>query len=172
MATCVAPSVCPSRRAVPNIPLAPPLRLDGAEEMIVLLLGVWNNPKPDPQMNSRHIISTLVGLEGSTASRKSPVANITMPIPPSIPAWIRSTNRPASGAIIIVAIGQGVRSHPVVTSLCPRVPWRKKGREIMASICPVKEQMDVPIDMEKMGIRIRSTGNKGNCWRNWRRTKK
>lgn len=121
--------------------------------MIVLLLGVWNNPKPDPQMNSRHIISTLVGLEGSTASRKSPVANITMPIPPSIPAWIRSTNRPASGAIIIVAIGQGVRSNPVVTSLCPRVPWRKKGREIMASICPVKEQMDVPIDMEKMGIR-------------------
>ena len=172
MATCVAPSVCPSRRAVPNIPLAPPLRLDGAEEMIVLLLGVWNNPKPDPQMNSRHIISTLVGLEGSTASRKSPVANITMPIPPSIPAWIRATNRPASRAIIIVAIGQGVRSNPVVTSLCHRVPWRKKGREIMASICQVKEQMDVPIDMEKMGLRIRSTCYIGYCWRNWRRTKK
>ena len=62
MATCVAPSVCPSRRAVPSIPLAPPLRLDGAEEMMVLLLGVWNKPKPDPQMNSRHIISILVGL--------------------------------------------------------------------------------------------------------------
>ena len=63
---------------------------------MVLLLGVWNKPKPDPQMNSRHIISILVGLEGSTASRKSPIANIVMPMLPSIPAWIRSTSRPAA----------------------------------------------------------------------------
>ena len=127
MATCVAPSVCPSRRAVPNIPLAPPLRLDGAEEMIVLLLGVWNNPKPDPQMNSRHYNIHISRVGREYCEQEKSCSNITMPIPPSIPAWIRSTNRPASGAIIIVAIGQGVRSNPVVTSLCPRVPWRKRG---------------------------------------------
>lgn len=42
MATKVAPNVCPNKRAVPSIPLAPPLRLAGADEMIVLLFGVWN----------------------------------------------------------------------------------------------------------------------------------
>ena len=39
-ATNEAPIVCPIKRAVPHIPLAPPLRLDGAEPIIVLLLGV------------------------------------------------------------------------------------------------------------------------------------
>ena len=39
-ATRVAPRVCPKSRAVPIIPLAPPLRWMGAEAMIVLLLGV------------------------------------------------------------------------------------------------------------------------------------
>ena len=71
---------------VPSIPLAPPLRLEGAEEMIVLLLGVWNKPNPAPQINRRHIISVFVGLSGNMASRKRPVANIVIPIPPSIPA--------------------------------------------------------------------------------------
>lgn len=48
-ATRVAPKVCPSNLAVPIMPLAPPLRLVGADDMMVLLFGVWNNPKPAPQ---------------------------------------------------------------------------------------------------------------------------
>ena len=39
-ATNVIPVVCPIKRAIPNIPLAPPERCVGAEEIIVLLLGV------------------------------------------------------------------------------------------------------------------------------------
>ena len=39
-ATIVVPVVCPNSRAIPNIPLAPPERLDGAEDIIVPLLGV------------------------------------------------------------------------------------------------------------------------------------
>lgn len=39
-ATSVVPNVCPVRRAIPIMPLAPPERWVGAEEMIVLLLGV------------------------------------------------------------------------------------------------------------------------------------
>lgn len=48
-ATSVVPNVCPKSRAIPNIPLAPPERRVGAEEMIVLLFGVWKRPKPAPQ---------------------------------------------------------------------------------------------------------------------------
>lgn len=62
-ATSVAPSVCPSSRAVPIMPLAPPLLLTGAEAMIVLLFGVWNKPNPMPQMIMCHIISLSVGEE-------------------------------------------------------------------------------------------------------------
>lgn len=36
-ATRVVPNVCPNNRAVPSIPLAPPLRLVGAEETMVTL---------------------------------------------------------------------------------------------------------------------------------------
>lgn len=39
-ATRVVPNVCPNNRAVPSIPLAPPLRLVGAEETMVTLFGV------------------------------------------------------------------------------------------------------------------------------------
>ncbi len=39
-ATSVVPDVCPNRRAIPSIPLAPPERFVGAEEIIVLLFGV------------------------------------------------------------------------------------------------------------------------------------
>lgn len=38
-ATSAAPLLCPSSRAVPNIPLAPPLRSRGAEVIIVWLFG-------------------------------------------------------------------------------------------------------------------------------------
>ena len=48
-ATNVVPSVCPSSRAVPCIPFAPPLRERGAADIIVLLFGGWNRPKPIPQ---------------------------------------------------------------------------------------------------------------------------
>lgn len=39
-ATNVVPVVCPKRRAIPSIPLAPPERCVGADEIIVLLFGV------------------------------------------------------------------------------------------------------------------------------------
>jgi len=41
--------VCPNSRAVPSMPLAPPLRSRGAAAIMVRLLGVWNRPKPAPQ---------------------------------------------------------------------------------------------------------------------------
>ena len=61
MAAAAAPMVCPKSLAMPSIPLAPPLRLGGAEAMIVLLLGVKNVPKPMPPNTIRHIMSKLVG---------------------------------------------------------------------------------------------------------------
>lgn len=68
-ATNVVPSVCPNRRAVPCIPLAPPLREVGAEEMIVTLLGVWNNPNPAPH-TAILIKSVLLALAAAYAAKK------------------------------------------------------------------------------------------------------
>ena len=90
-ATSVEPRVWPSSRAVPIMPLAPPLLLTGAEAMIVLLFGVWNKPNPMPQMSIRHIISLSVGEEDRWESKYKPRAKINMPAQPSIPACIRST---------------------------------------------------------------------------------
>ncbi len=63
-ATRVVPNVCPNNRAVPSIPLAPPLRRVGAEETMVTLFGVWNSPKPIPQRVIRHTIFQLSGMLG------------------------------------------------------------------------------------------------------------
>ena len=104
-ATNVVPSVCPNRRAVPCIPLAPPLREVGAEEMIVTLLGVWNNPNPAPHTAILQIIWLFSGRGGSSTSRNNPNANTAIPTPPSSPGWIFSTSLPANGAATIVAKG-------------------------------------------------------------------
>ena len=160
-ATNVVPSVCPNRRAVPCIPLAPPLREVGAEEMIVTLLGVWNNPNPAPQTAILQIIWLFSGWGGSSASRNKPNANTAIPTPPSSPGWIFSTSLPANGAATIVAKGHGVSSNPVSATLRPNTPSNKKGNDTIANICAVKEHTDVPIESEKMGIFSRSTGRIG-----------
>ena len=106
----------------------------------------------------------------SVDSEKSPVAKSIMPILPRIPGWMRSTRYPAVGAVIRVAIGHGVSSKPVITSLCPNVFCRKKGRETIASICAVNEQMEVLMDKVKMGIFSKSNGKSGEDCPNCRRT--
>src|SRR6185369_3751592 len=45
-----APSVCPVRRAVATMPLAPPLRSEGALDMMARMFGVWKKPNPRPQI--------------------------------------------------------------------------------------------------------------------------
>ena len=166
----MVPNVCPKSRAMPNMPLAPPERLVGAEDMIVLLFGVWNNPNPMPHTTSRQIMLMSEDSGVSIDKEKSPAAKITMPILPSIPGWIRSTKYPAVGAVIKVAIGQVVRSRQVINSLCHNVFWRKNGNEIIASICAMKEQMDVLMESVKMGIFSRSNGSNGVVCPNCRRT--
>ncbi|CNT69772.1 Uncharacterised protein [Salmonella enterica subsp. enterica serovar Bovismorbificans] len=42
----------------------------------------------------------------------------------------------------------------------------------MANICAQNEQIDVPIESEKSGMRNKSMGNKGTGKESWRRTKK
>ena len=86
-----APVVCPTRRAVASMPLALPLRWGGAEAMRMLLLGDWKRAKPAPQSISRQIISPWGGLSGRKASSSSPAHIAVRPMPPSSPAWMRST---------------------------------------------------------------------------------
>ena len=169
-ATSVVPDVCPNRRAIPSIPLAPPERFVGAEEIIVLLFGVWKSPKPAPHSISRRI--KLISEDSAVRPdrEKSPTANSTIPTLPNIPGWIRSTRYPAKGAVTRVANGHGVSRSPVITSLCPKVFCRKKGKETIADICAINEQMEVRIDSRKIGIRNRSKGSNGVAWLSWRRT--
>lgn len=121
--------VCPSKRAIPNIPLAPPERCVGAEEIIVLLFGVWNNPKPAPHSIKRRMILISDDSAVRLESEKSPTANRAIPTLPKIPGWMRSTRYPANGAVTSVANGHGVSRSPVMTSLCPKVFWRKKAKK-------------------------------------------
>jgi len=60
-AATAAPLVCPIKRVVPSIPLAPPLLALGAEDIMVLLLGVWKSPNPAPQSAIRQIMSKSSG---------------------------------------------------------------------------------------------------------------
>ena len=62
-------SVCPERRAVPSMPLAPPLRSRGAAAIMVRLFGVWNRPNPAPATAIRHATSNNEGWGGSHAER-------------------------------------------------------------------------------------------------------
>ncbi len=48
----------------------------------------------------------------------------------------------------------------------------KKGRETIASICALNEQIEVQIESENSGMRSRSTGNNGTGNASWRRIKK
>lgn len=121
--------VCPNRRAIPNIPLAPPERCVGAEEIIVLLFGVWNNPNPAPHSIKRSMILISDDSAVRLESEKSPTANRAIPTLPKIPGWMRSTRYPANGAVTSVANGHGVSRSPVMTSLCPKVFWRKKAKK-------------------------------------------
>ena len=90
--------------------------------------------------------------------------NNAIPILPSMPGWMRSTRYPAAGAVTNVAMGHGVSSNPVITSLYPSEFCRKKGRETIASICAVNEQMEVRIDNLKIGSPSRSSGKRGDGW--------
>ena len=72
----------------------------------------------------------------------------------------------------MVASGHGVSSRPVSTSLRPRTVCIKKGRETIASICALNEQIEVQIESENSGMRSRSTGNNGTGNASWRRIKK
>ena len=111
-----APVVCPMRRAVASMPLAEPLRSGGAEAIRMLLLGDWKSPNPAPQSTSRQMMSKSVGCSGRNASRNSPAAIAARPVPPSMPAWTRSTSIPAAGATTMITAGQAVSSSPVATS--------------------------------------------------------
>src|SRR6185312_477487 len=81
-----APVVWPRSRAVPSMPLAPPLRSRGADPSIARLLGVWNRPKPKPHSAMRQAISALPGCTGSSDSDNNPAAKTVRPMPPSAPA--------------------------------------------------------------------------------------
>ena len=107
------------------------------------------------------MIAPSVGIAGNTVSRKRPVAKISIPILPKIPACMRSTRYPARGAVNKVATGQGVSNKPVATSVRPNVFCKKNGRDTKASIWAVNEQIDVHTDREKIGIFDKSTGNNG-----------
>ena len=85
-ATREAPVVCPVRRDIPSIPLALPLRFCGAEDINILLLGVWNSPKPKPHIAINKAIPTPDTLSAKTANKNKPPANIDKPIPPNSPA--------------------------------------------------------------------------------------
>lgn len=86
-ATRVVPNVRPNNRAVPSMPLAPPLRRVGAEETMVTLFGVWNSPKPIPQRAIRHTIFQLSGCSGrmSIEWEKSLLQIRPFPFLPTVP---------------------------------------------------------------------------------------
>ncbi len=85
-ATSAAPTVWPRSRAVPSMPLAPPLRSRGAEPRMARLLGDWNRPKPAPHSVMRQAMSPTAGCAGSSASAASPAAKAARPRPPRRPA--------------------------------------------------------------------------------------
>src|ERR1700733_2649632 len=84
-AVSAAPIVCPVRRAVATMPLAPPLRPGGALDMIALKFGVWKKPKPSPQIAMRQTMLRMLGEVGSVASNVMPIPSRTRPTPPSSP---------------------------------------------------------------------------------------
>jgi len=67
-----APMVCPTRRAVATMLLAPPLRPGGALDINAFRLGAWKKPNPNPQIAMRQTISATPGAAGSNASNTIP----------------------------------------------------------------------------------------------------
>ena len=100
-------------------------------------------------------------LRSQTGKREKPDGKQSHPDTSQDTGWMRSTRYPANGAVTSVANGHGVSRSPVMTSLCPKVFWRKKGKETIAVICAMKEQMEVRMDSRKIGIRSRSRGSSG-----------
>ncbi len=60
-----------------------------------------------------------------------------------------------------MAIGQGVIRRPVSTAVKCRLDCSRNGSDTSASICAANEQIEVPMESAKIGIRIRSTGSIG-----------
>ena len=89
------------------------------------------------------------------------MVKIHIPIPPNMPGCTRSINRPANGAVNVVASGQGVINNPVSATLNPNECCIKKGSETNANIWAVKQVILHPIDKENIGIRNKSTGRIG-----------
>ena len=104
----------------------------------------------------------------SLERKKRPIQKRIIPVLPIMAGLIFSIIYPASGPIINAATGQGVINNPVMTSVMPIVFCKKKGNEIIANICAIKEPIEAKIDNLKIGMRIRSTGSKGVCCFNWR----
>ena len=97
------------------MPLALPLRWGGALDINAFMLGVWNSPKPMPQITMRQTMLAMLGLAGRVESSSMPRPSSTRPRPPSTPAEKRSDNRPPIGAMIATTSGHGVRKKPVST---------------------------------------------------------
>lgn len=78
--TSVAPRVCPTSRAVLCIPPAPPVRRTGVAMTITMLFGVWNSPKPMPQIAIRQaMFHTEAPAAGRSNSDMIPIAYTAMP---------------------------------------------------------------------------------------------
>ena len=157
-ATSAAPRVCPVRRAVPSIPLAPPLRSRGAADNMVRLFGDWKIPKPAPHSAMRHAICMGSGCAPSVASNSRPAVIVTSPTPPSQPDDILSDSTPAIGAAMMMTAGHGVISKPVSTCDKPSVSCNRKGNDTKASICAQNEHTEVPIERANTGILSKSIG--------------
>ena len=115
----VVPVVCPTRRPMLSIPLAPPERALGAEDIIMLLLEVWNMAKPIPVTAMHHMTLRCEVCGVRKERRKRPMAKMNMPSPPMMAGLTLSIKKPATGLIIIEAAGHAVMRSPVVTSV-----WR------------------------------------------------
>ena len=75
----------PSGATVATMPLALPLRCDGALAISARKLGVWKKPNPMPQITMRQTMLAVPGSGGSIASSAMPMPSSTRPRPPRMP---------------------------------------------------------------------------------------
>ena len=125
-------------------------------------LGVWNRPKPMPQIASLQTSARSPGWAGRARISSRPAASVSRPKPPIRPADQRSESRPAIGRDQRqrqrpTASAAG-RSAPASGRACPGCRREAKTK---ASICAAKEAIEVAIESAKIGIRSRSTGSSG-----------
>ena len=66
-----------------------------------------------------------------------------------------------------MTMGHAVKISPVLTASYPMLCCRINGSETIASICAVKEHIEVTIESEKIGMRSRSNGSMGMGLRSW-----